>query len=856
MSDKNIAGKELSEKRWLILAFFVPFVIAWAVFIYRGVYPFGDQQILKSDAWHQYYPFLAELQNKLKSGESLYYTWNNGLGTNFWVLIAYYCSSPLNLLTVLIPQSLLRIAYTVFTAVKIGAAGLFCAIFLRQVFCRNDVSLTVFGSFYAFSAYMMGYYWNIMWLDSVAMLPLVILGTYALVKYGRFKLYVISLALTMLCNYLIGAYVCIFVFFTFFMLCISLKQSGKELLGRFFLIAGCSLTALAMAAIFLVPTYFAVMNTYRAQTYLPALTEHSVGVAELVARLAAVVPPTSLEGAPNLYCGLPCVLLAILYVCAPGIPLRQKLCTLFMLVFLVLSCAMALLESMWNGFRETNMLPGRFSFLFCFMLIVTAYQALPEIERLSGKRLIALIAGAAALTAACFLAYGIKIALLNACALLGYIVLSLLLSSGAMRRRVVLVLLCAAAVGEAGFSAYRGFSNFGFTSYEEYDKDGAELRALQETIEAQDEGFFRMTAIPAHTINDPSLFGYRGVTTFNSLVPSEQMNTMFLMGSSASRGKNRCHYGNLASPFTNALLNLNYLIVKDGRAVDETYLEKIQYPGNMEVYRNEAPLSVGFMAQPSTAGALPKDANAFIRQNALFTNMTGLEEALFEPVERTSSSFEGLQMSVDEDGLDHYVLQGENAQGQVSYTFTMPRSGILYGYIYSLDVHDLVVQCEQDRWEYDTDVPGIFCVGRFEEGQQVCFTWGVQAQELSICAFAGVLNEDAFSRGMQTLSDELLQVESFTDTSLSGTIDVKETGYFFTSIPYEKGWTLYVDGSEREITPYQNAWIAVEALEAGHHTIALSFEPAGLRIGIGTSLAGVVVFAAACLLDDRKKKYR
>ena len=66
--------------------------------------PFGDQQILVVDFWHQYYPFLRLLHEKLQHGGSLLYTWDSGLGSNFVSIFAYYAASPLNLLTALVPK--------------------------------------------------------------------------------------------------------------------------------------------------------------------------------------------------------------------------------------------------------------------------------------------------------------------------------------------------------------------------------------------------------------------------------------------------------------------------------------------------------------------------------------------------------------------------------------------------------------------------------------------------------------------------------------------------------------------------------------------------------------------------------
>ena len=77
--------KENGDKtlRWSVWAFIVPFVLMWTAFSVFEVFPFGNNQTMVSDAWHQYYPFMVELRSKLLNGESLFYTWNNGLGINF-----------------------------------------------------------------------------------------------------------------------------------------------------------------------------------------------------------------------------------------------------------------------------------------------------------------------------------------------------------------------------------------------------------------------------------------------------------------------------------------------------------------------------------------------------------------------------------------------------------------------------------------------------------------------------------------------------------------------------------------------------------------------------------------------------
>ncbi len=68
------------------------------------------------------------------------------------------------------------------------------------------------------------------------------------------------------------------------------------------------------------------------------------------------------------------MLLLIQLFASKEVRLREKLCTLGMLVFFMLSFILRQLDYIWHGFHFTNMIPYRFSFLFSFVVLVMAYR--------------------------------------------------------------------------------------------------------------------------------------------------------------------------------------------------------------------------------------------------------------------------------------------------------------------------------------------------------------------------------------------------------------------------------------------------------------------------------------------------
>ena len=378
---------------YLFLAFFIPFILMFFAFKVAGVSPFGTNQILATDLWHQYYPFLVDYQDKLQHGGSLLWTWKSGGGTNYIALMSYYLASPLNFLSVLVPADKLREFLYVITCVKIGLAGFFYALFLKLTFKRKDVSITAFGIMYALCAFIMGYYWNVIWLDTIALLPLVIAGTFALLREGKFRIYVIALALSILANYYIGLFTCIFVLLVSIGYCIVEFKGWKDLIKQFFKMAGFSLLSIMMSAVLVLPTYFALHYTYSAKNTFPKDFAINIGskadfggvlegIGKTIANSVAFIKPTEKEGLPNVYCGVFVIFLALLFFFCSKIKIRERVFCGGLMLFFMLSFIIRQLDYVWHGFHFPNMLPHRFSFLYSFLLIYMAFRVFMHIDSL------------------------------------------------------------------------------------------------------------------------------------------------------------------------------------------------------------------------------------------------------------------------------------------------------------------------------------------------------------------------------------------------------------------------------------------------------------------------------------------
>ncbi len=404
-------------KKWtwlpLTLAFCLPFLGLLIVMLYSGYAPFGTSSMFKSDMYHQYFPFFLDFRRMLLRGDSLLFNWNLGMGIDYLGLYAYYLASPLNFLCVLVPESWMAGLFALLQPIKLGFAGLFFAICLKGLFNKNDLSISLFGAFYGLCAWALGYMWNIMWLDSFALLPLVVLGTVRLLRDKKFLLYTISLFFAVASNYYIGLFVCIFVFLSFFCYEFCRCKSAKAFfldLGR---IALFSVLAIGMTAAITLPAYAALQTTHSSVNQFPdsfslnildrslwqdaanawsaykdgtgswldAIGKSVLPVLQAMSQVAGNrgggTAPTfvSLSDLPNLYCGVAANVLSFLFLFCRRIKLREKLSAVFLLVLFNLSFVVRQLDYVFHGFHFPNSIPYRFSFLYSFVVLMMAYRA-------------------------------------------------------------------------------------------------------------------------------------------------------------------------------------------------------------------------------------------------------------------------------------------------------------------------------------------------------------------------------------------------------------------------------------------------------------------------------------------------
>lgn len=856
--------KKKFDHIWEILSFILPFIFIGIGFAVNKMYPFGDRQFLVTDLWHQYYPFFQILEEKLSGFDSLLYSWSTGLGTNFIALMAYYCASPLNILSVLAPQEYLREAMMVILMLKFAFAGLFMARMLRYTFGKNDLSICMFGVMYALCSYMLGYYWNTIWIDTVALLPLVMHGLVALVREGKYRTYVIGLALALLSNYYIGYFICIFTVLAFFCLCWYENTGIRGFGKRFGQIAGCSLLGAGLSAMVLLPAYFGLQLTHSASNTFPKDVKFYEGWREIISNMLAFTEVTSKEGLPNLYCGMLPVLLLGVFLMAKKIRFREKITAVLLMAFLIVSCNMNILNFIWHGFHFTNMLPYRFSFLFSFVVLVAAYRAYTILleEKLNIWQWLGMLASGIIF---CALSYNSRTEgedlnkFVIASAILSAVYLVAVLCRKFIPKQVVQVLLAAVLAFEMGQHCINGVKSVGSSGRDSYPTNNAEIQALLDQAEASDQDLFYRTEITAwYTLNDPAMYYYDGVSQFSSMANESITTFLRLIGLPASEAGNRYYYAN-TSPLTNLLLNVQYVLAKDGYNADDTTMQMIGQNGNVKLYRNSYDLGMGFMV-PDAAARYEMDTtlNVFDQQNTLFQRMTGIHEDLFTRIDITHVGHKGYEVTRKEYGSYSYRRADDAVSGNsfLKYNYTTLQDGMVYAYmkVSNADKMDVYYQDAKVHSYNISRQPYITPVGNYKAGELVTLRCNLDedAKNGTVNVYFYQLNLDVLEKGYAALADEKMALTAFGDTSLSGEVTAASDGVLYLSVPYEEGWKIRVDGETAELQPMFGAMCSVP-LTVGTHTIDMTYSPKGFALGAVICIGCAGILAALYIAERRKK---
>ena len=504
-----------------------------------------------------------------------------------------------------------------------------------------------------------------------------------IVKRLIYKLYIISLAISVMSNFYIGWMTCIYCALYFFAYYFMHNEDNRNNPYRekthfaksFLRMVIYSAIAVAITAVILLTAYYSL--TFGKTSFSTANWEFKMRF-ELLDMLVKFLPSSydtvRPEGLPFVYCGVLTLILVPVYFCATRIPMREKILSGVLVAVFLLSFAISPVDLVWHGFQKPNWLNYRYSFMLCFILLTLAHKGILNLKRTSIRTLF-FTSGILIIFAGIAQKLDLKTMVLGdgsndrhhvvgellpleciwltvLCAIIYMILLCVMRrTKKAQNISLILAVIVSLEVFCNGLVNCLDLgSDVVYTKYTTYHDTMDPLRATTSVIKDSDQSFYRLEEIYHRKVNDNMALNVYGLTSSTSTLNATTINFLQKMGYLGKSHESRYYAGNVVA---DSLLGIKYVLSGEANKSaeerndkvflsDEKYYSAYFSDENYTAYQNLYALSLAYAVSSDIANVdMGEYMNPYDRINAIVSAMIGSEELIevFKPLEDYTVSY-------------------------------------------------------------------------------------------------------------------------------------------------------------------------------------------------------------------------
>ncbi len=834
----------MKNKKYIILSFMIPCISMILLYISVGVIG-GNKNILTVDLANQYVEFFGALKNILNGTISPIYSFSKTLGGNFFGIITYYLLSPLNLLIVFFDRINIPLFILIINILKISLSGSTSYIYFNKTFKKEKLSL-LFGITYSLMAYNIVYSQNIMWLDGVILLPIIFLGIDKLIE-KKPTLFYISLTLSIVFNYYIGYMSCIAALIYYIYQSYQKENTIKK--ENIIYCIKYILISVLTSGIILIPSLFSLLQGKANGLLGDFVPNQRFAILDLITRFyIGTFKNSDLLGTlPNIYISQIMIVLVIYYFFNKNIKEVEKKSTLILLLAFTIGFVFSPINTIWHTLKNPVGFPFRYSFMFDFVLLIIAYKSILNIKTIDSKFIKK------------FIMYSLIISLLIDKLLyvnhmyykiIGtFILMTIYLIYLSKKKKEISTLIIMLVISEMFLNSFTIVYNIKYQNKEKYIKFVTQTGQIVDEINEKENTFFRLEKDYEYSSNDELLLNYNGISHFSSIY--EGKTNEFL-------GKylgifNRFYVTNYngSTLVTNSLFDIKYILSKK----DLTFYKKLNTEYNINIYENNYNLPIGFMVNKNILDLELKKYKPFTNQNEILKTMANTNENVFK-INNYEIELNNLKLDETQEKTTYKKIN-INDKASIKIRLRTENKGILYGYMSTekfkkVDVllnGKSIIDINAENGYQDN----ILELGTHEVGENVEVEFELLENEIKpkeIMFYT--LDLEKFEQIIKNLKKEELKIVEYNKDYIKTTINVQnENEILYTSIPYNKGIEIIVDGKKQKPKKIFETLTALE-LTKGNHTIEFKFNCVGLKAGTIMSLIGIMLFIFTKKKTDRQ----
>ena len=888
---------------FILLSFFMPLLILLAALAGLHVTPFGEKTLLIADANGLYVNYLGYVGRMVRGQEGIIYSFEKGLGGNLMPNVGITMLNPFFSLFGLFNLRDYPLAYTLVCVLNCSLCGLTMYLFVAGVYGHKCSNL-LFSTAYALMGFNVANVFQVFFFTGAHVLPLLVLGLRKIIQGKSPLLYISALGYAVLTSYYFGFMLCTASVF-FFLLAFWLNHQeldGKK--GR--LISKYALSSLCgglIGALIWLPSLVGISGGRLEQTHI---TDFSFGeympLLEMGAKFftGANNGNEMINGRPNVFVGILPVALVILYFLNQEINRRRKTAAGLAIGFYLLSFYIIAFNMLMHGGTVTNWFNYRYSFVFSFVLLIIAAEEWQYLDKLSvsdcKKCVIILLVGTVLIFSRKYdFVMGGEVLLDFALLLLMFGAYYLYRKDSKKNNRQVLEYMILLV------TSLQLMLNFVISTHNlikekiwdnpvsEYQNTIDKVYPLVKGLRRGDSDFYRIEVNKQRTGNcgnDPMLYGYDGVGHSGSYERNFVRSEVSKLGVHWYQTRNYYQEGIPAA--TDTLLGLKYIIAQENLTEEKDYqnatnmdkLALFQSLEDYDIYYNPDALPVSFLSEAAIDVVETDFADTFHNLNSTWTAISGQDKpVLVEENDinfRAINLFDGLEITAESARslTEKYEAEAEIAKADpvsaskasemkaadktqlpeysayIEFTFTAKQNGAVYTYNRGM--------MTETEGSYE---PVLEYLGTYQKGDVVTGYIPVVTDYVNRIGFEEICgrfrvayaDNSALHEMATIVKNRPCTIEKVKESHLCGKFTAKAGQKLMFTIPYDEGWTCWIDGEEVPINMVLGVFMAVDAPE-GIHSYKMIFFPTGMKTGIGLSAVALLTTAVYVPVDSYRRK--
>ena len=867
-----------TKKKVYLASFIAPMLIMFVAWAIDGFFPFGTKSLMAVDFNAQYIGLYAYFKHLFLNGDwsSFFYSFSKSIGGGMLGIWGFNLLSPFNLLFLLFPEENFQWVVPIVIALRYGAMGLTMAHFLVKRYdgLKNKAYLVpIVATIYALNGFNVSYQMNPIFYDGMIMLPLVLIGVEQVLDNKSPRGYIGMLALSLFVQFYMGYMTCIFVviYALFYIIRSENLRNKKVILTRLGKLAAASILAVGIVSAVLLPILISLVSTKGGlQSTLRFDWKLQINPFEILAKLfLGAFDNTSWPAGPNLpniYVASFGLLGTLYYFISSKISKWSKIAASFVLVVFLISCAHEFTSKLWHMGQNPAGFFYRFSWIIAFFLVYLAYLSLREVEKFTKREAsFLLISGAVIFSIVQLQQHSFLTVWQRLATILIFVVLLVVLFYPKVKHSWMII--AALTVVELTANAALVQSRVGYTDAYKYHDAVLQLKDAINPIRPDHSDFYRINKSFNLSKNDPFMVDYPGLSIFSSNLENSTRDLFDRLG---NNGINATTYYQ-GTPLQDALFSVKYLVTpKPVLKEDYPDTSKLYVFGNMvtrkdittkepvyeatrtKTFETDLILPIAYGVNDATVNVKLENHQPIQNQNKIVQAMGATSDYYLAILGANELKLDNMEV-VDSSKPETYKRIDSSKPGTITYHL-IPQSAEDYWVaipqkLSHTDKNKVRILLNGKNYEFQDKFQQtqFIQIAHNSAGQPVDLTIEIDSDNeydlsgLRLARSNGVL----VNRIIQERQLQGIKLSHWDNRSIKGTVNITDdSSWMMTSIPFEKGWTVKVDGKVVETAKVWDSLLAYK-ITPGEHTVEMSYLPDGFVLGFIISTASIALYGFA-----------